>query len=262
MEFVAFQVTNYRNVVDSGPIGVNRITAFVGQNEAGKSNLFDALYRVNPFDQQAVYNLDETGPLIGGARRTPGRTSRPVAQNFNSHPTKSRRSTLTPRSQLPPLLQPSLPMPRASTMPQAPANLTLIGIGAYGKPSRFVVEDYAANIALDEGKADEWAKKNAPKFVYIHDVELSGHQMVFDHLKNRRAQVKWDQLSNDEQTVSVILDLAKINLDAGWRREEAPKGVQPECSTRSRHRPSSRSSSRIFGCRRTCRSTSKSMRRR
>ncbi len=101
----------------------------------------------------------------------------------------------------------------ASTMPQAPANLTLIGIGAYGKPSRFVVEDYAANIALDEGKADEWAKKNAPKFVYIHDVELSGHQMELDHLKNRRAQVKWDQLSNDEQTVSVILDLAKINLD-------------------------------------------------
>lgn len=63
MEFVAFQVTNYRNVLDSGRIEVSRITAFVGQNEAGKSNLFDALYRVNPFDQQAVYDLDEDWPV-------------------------------------------------------------------------------------------------------------------------------------------------------------------------------------------------------
>ena len=102
--------------------------------------------------------------------------------------------------------------PLGPTAPQLPWNLKLIGIGAYGTPSRFVVEECAANIALDEAKANEWAKRDVPKFVYIRGVELSGHQMELDHFKNKREQVTWDQLTNDEQTVSVILDLAKIYL--------------------------------------------------
>jgi hypothetical protein len=36
--------------------------------------------------------------------------------------------------------------------------------------------------------------------------------MELDHLHSRKGQVKWDQMTNDEQTVSIILDLAKINL--------------------------------------------------
>jgi len=37
-----------------GAIEINGITAFVGQNEAGRSNLFEALYRINPFAPDAV----------------------------------------------------------------------------------------------------------------------------------------------------------------------------------------------------------------
>jgi AAA15 family ATPase/GTPase len=44
MQLKFFKVTKYRNIEDSGWIDVNDITAFVGQNEAGKSNLFEALY--------------------------------------------------------------------------------------------------------------------------------------------------------------------------------------------------------------------------
>lgn len=217
MDFVAFQVTNYRNVHDSGRIGVNRITAFVGQNEAGKSNLFDALYRVNPFDQQATYNLDEDWPVdrwgeknttayITVCRAEFQLTTEEIAALY-AHAAK-------PVAAAAPIVA-SVDAPAvaaAPVVPQPPAHLLLIGIGTYGKPSHFVVED-AANIALDQVKVDAWAKRNAPKFVYIHDVELSGHQMELDRLKSRRAQVGWDQLNNDEQTVSVILDLAKINLD-------------------------------------------------
>ncbi|VAV83701.1 hypothetical protein MNBD_DELTA01-929, partial [hydrothermal vent metagenome] len=63
MEFKQFRVFNYRNINDSGLIDVNQITAFVGQNEAGKSNLFEALYRVHPFDKNAVYNIEEDWPV-------------------------------------------------------------------------------------------------------------------------------------------------------------------------------------------------------
>ena len=37
MKITQFKVTNYRNVWDSDWIEINNITAFVGQNEAGKS---------------------------------------------------------------------------------------------------------------------------------------------------------------------------------------------------------------------------------
>lgn len=228
MEFVAFQVTNYRNVIDSDRIEVNRITAFVGQNEAGKSNLFDALYRVNPFDQQAAYNLDEDWPVDrwgekdANAHVTVCRAEFELAPEeiaaLYAHAAKpvAAAGTVAPAA--------SEGTPAAPIVAQPPEKLTLIGIGAYGKPSRFVVEEYSANSALNEAKVDEWAKKNVPKFVYIHDVELSGHQMELDHLKNRRAQVKWDQLTNDEQTVSVILDLAKINLDEWLAKGASPQG--------------------------------------
>ena len=63
MQLTHFKVTNYRNVVNSGWIEVSDITAFVGQNEAGKSNLFEALYRINPFAPDETYNLDEDWPV-------------------------------------------------------------------------------------------------------------------------------------------------------------------------------------------------------
>lgn len=218
MEFVAFQVTNYRNILDSGRIEANRITAFVGQNEAGKSNLFDALYRVNPFDHQAVYNLDEDWPVDRWGEKDAkahvivcrAEFKLTVEEIVDLY--KQAGKPLTPAAAAPVAdgaAPAALPMP---IMPQAPAQLTLIGIGEYGKPSRFVVEENAANIALDEAKVDEWGKKNTPKFVYIHDVELTGNTIELDHLNTRKGQVKWDQLTNDEQTVSIILDLAKIDL--------------------------------------------------
>ncbi len=218
MEFVAFQVTNYRNVLDSGRIEANRITAFVGQNEAGKSNLFDALYRVNPFDHQAVYNLDEDWPVDrwgekdAKAHVTVCRAEFMLTVDEIVDLYKQAGKPLTPAAAAPAADGAAPGAPPTPMMPQAPAQLTLIGIGAYGKPSRFVVEEDAANIALDEAKVDEWGKKNAPKFVYIHDVELTGNTIELDHLNTRKEQVKWDQLTNDEQTVSIILDLAKINL--------------------------------------------------
>jgi predicted ATP-dependent endonuclease of OLD family len=62
MKLVQFRVQNYRNILDSGPIEVGKVTAFVGQNEAGKSNLFEALYCINPITPEA-YKPDEDWPV-------------------------------------------------------------------------------------------------------------------------------------------------------------------------------------------------------
>ncbi len=42
-----FQVLNYRNIDDSGWIPLERVTAFVGRNEAGKTALLKALHKFN-----------------------------------------------------------------------------------------------------------------------------------------------------------------------------------------------------------------------
>ena len=43
-----FQVTNFRSVINSGWIDCDNITSLVGVNEAGKSNLLLALWKLNP----------------------------------------------------------------------------------------------------------------------------------------------------------------------------------------------------------------------
>ena len=61
MKIKSYQVTKFRNIVDSGPINVDpAVTCLVGKNEAGKSGLLEALYLFNPaydekFDHQEQY---------------------------------------------------------------------------------------------------------------------------------------------------------------------------------------------------------------
>lgn len=48
MKLHGFRVHNFRNISDSGWVDVDDLTAFIGQNEAGKTALLDALHKLNP----------------------------------------------------------------------------------------------------------------------------------------------------------------------------------------------------------------------
>lgn len=48
MRLESFRVTNFRSINDSGIVDVSQITALLGRNESGKSNLLKALYSLNP----------------------------------------------------------------------------------------------------------------------------------------------------------------------------------------------------------------------
>lgn len=50
MQLKTFRVRNFRSIKDSGVIEVSRITALLGRNESGKSNLLRALHSLNPLD--------------------------------------------------------------------------------------------------------------------------------------------------------------------------------------------------------------------
>jgi energy-coupling factor transporter ATP-binding protein EcfA2 len=48
MRLASFQITNFRSINDSGLIDSSRITAILGRNDSGKSNLLRALHSLNP----------------------------------------------------------------------------------------------------------------------------------------------------------------------------------------------------------------------
>ena len=48
MKLVGFRVTNFRSVDDSGWIEVDNVTALIGTNESGKTNLLIPLWKLNP----------------------------------------------------------------------------------------------------------------------------------------------------------------------------------------------------------------------
>lgn len=50
MKLLNFRVRNYRSINDSGEISASKITALLGRNESGKSNLLRGLYSINPID--------------------------------------------------------------------------------------------------------------------------------------------------------------------------------------------------------------------
>ncbi len=56
-----FRVLNYRNFDDSGWIPLERATAFVGRNEAGKTALLKALHKFNPAAEEP-YNSQREFP--------------------------------------------------------------------------------------------------------------------------------------------------------------------------------------------------------
>ena len=53
MKAIRFRVWNFRNIDDSGWISLERVTAFVGRNESGKTSLLRALHKFNPATPEA-----------------------------------------------------------------------------------------------------------------------------------------------------------------------------------------------------------------
>lgn len=54
MRLKSFQVSNFRSIRNSGKVDVNDVTCLVGKNESGKTALLQALYRLNPINENNI----------------------------------------------------------------------------------------------------------------------------------------------------------------------------------------------------------------
>ncbi|MEN3793938.1 AAA family ATPase [Fulvimarina sp. MAC3] len=217
MRFEGFSVRNYRNIIDSGWIDANKVTAFVGQNEAGKSNLFEALYCLNPIIPGALYRADEDWPVDDWENRNNAKGSMVCKAQF----------ALESAEEIESLYASAAAANDGEENHQEialPESATIVLYRSYGHQTGFKVHDFPAG-ALDEEKATEWAKANVPKFVYIHDYEMSGAQVELDELQQRlRKAGNRHDLSNEDQTILIILDLANIDLDDFLQKGQSSEG--------------------------------------
>jgi len=56
MRLESFKVTHFRSIIDSGWVDVSQITAILGRNESGKSNLLRGLRSLNPAEGFTALN--------------------------------------------------------------------------------------------------------------------------------------------------------------------------------------------------------------
>lgn len=54
MKLIRYRVTNFRSVVDSDWIDLDRVTALIGVNESGKTNLLLPLWKINPASEGEI----------------------------------------------------------------------------------------------------------------------------------------------------------------------------------------------------------------
>ena len=201
---------------------MGKVTAFVGQNEAGKSNLFEALYCLNPVTPE-VYKPDEDWPVDQWEGKATANGKEVCSAEFALSEAEIRDlfTFAAPTSAPPPAeAPPPADTPEGSPTPTGPSPIplpksaTVVARRAYGGETSYEIRADDAQ-KLDPEKFKKWIGEKLPKFVLVREYEMSGEQVELDQLKQRLANAgnNRQSLSNDDQTILIILDLAAINLE-------------------------------------------------
>lgn len=102
LKAVRYRVQNFRNIDDSGWIPLERVTAFVGRNESGKTALLKALHKFNPATREP-YNPQRDFPRDRYTRDFKNGADWPVCTvTFEIHePLRSEAQTLLDGAEVP-----------------------------------------------------------------------------------------------------------------------------------------------------------------
>ena len=178
MRLDRFKVTNYRNIRDSGWIRVSDVTALVGPNEAGKSNVFEALYNIKPLNPKDAYIINEDWPVDDW----PGKKA--AADKLVAHAVFELKQddveSLFEAAQIP--LPPIADVPEGTSPPPVPAAPSLPTSAEmharrnYTGPTLFSFEfgDGFGNL-IDSAKLQTWAAANITAIDPLADATPNGN---------------------------------------------------------------------------------------
>ncbi|HYM01135.1 MAG TPA: hypothetical protein VEZ90_19405 [Blastocatellia bacterium] len=212
MNLESFRVFNYRNIHDSGPIQVNRITGFVGQNECGKSNLFRALCTLNPFDDR-VYSQDTDWPVD---RWPAGDPSEIVAKaTFSLLPGEITElfAFATDSPQVSAQASPDYGPVAANPFSPPPATLSVTAYKGYDNKLHIELDEISEPDRFNLERAEHWIAERLPKCLYMEDYGIFRGHVELDQLTARLQAHGRDNLSSEEETILVALDLAELRIE-------------------------------------------------
>jgi energy-coupling factor transporter ATP-binding protein EcfA2 len=215
MELIEFRVTNFRNIINSGPVQGGRIVALVGQNECGKSNLLQALAGLNPFDARQ-YVIARDWPID---RWPPEGDNQIVCRAvFRLEPEDL--DDLWTNAQVAPSPPPEGEGANEATPPPPPARPETWDITASRDYNNQLEIDLGkVPIGIDAAKASQLVRDRLPKCVYMDQYSVfSGSHPNFPDLWNRKEQAG---LTEAESTLLTAIRLAA--LDLGQLASTAPQ---------------------------------------
>ncbi len=214
MKLVRFQITNYRNIIDSGWIDVDDVAALVGQNECGKSNVLMALSKLNSFAGDE-YDFNEDWPIdLWGERSKEAIVCR---ANFTLDETEieALSEAAAPANDV----AEDDSEEEDDTEEDADADEFTLPVST----TTTVWKDYQNKTyvsfepALPEGsnaqEARNWVAKRIPKCVYMDDY------LIFDGLHPdlpglvARYNDPNGQVTQEEETILIALELAALDID-------------------------------------------------
>lgn len=195
MKLIQFQIKNYRNIIDSGVVPIGQIAAIVGQNECGKSNLLEALNKLNPF-QPEKYSLGTDWPIDRWSEQDA--TAIVCTAEFEiEQPDLEKLMAAAPPKE-----------PRGGSLNQ-PVMVT-VKKGYENKP-HFEWNQVITGI-LDDEKANAWVAANMPKCVYMDDYATFEGRAELDALITKIDQHGLKSLDEREKTILITLELAALKL--------------------------------------------------
>lgn len=234
MRLTEFRVQNFRSVRSTDWIDVMCITAFVGQNEAGKSNLCEALYRINPA-RPDQFNVDEDWPVDNWGDKD-GKAlvceARYILDDAKEIETLISAVGLLWAQPVPAPVAEGQPAPPPAEQPggtytaaQLPVELVLRVGKHYDNHREFSIEvGEMPACTLDSAKAETWAGTNLLKHVYIREYDFPSSRAELPDLAKKLKEQGWGKLDPGEQTILIVLDLAQITLDDFISKGGTPDG--------------------------------------
>jgi energy-coupling factor transporter ATP-binding protein EcfA2 len=210
LKLQSFRVRNFRNVHDSGWVDVENLTAIIGPNESGKSNLCEALFRLYPYDNETDFDINFDWPVDRWETKSLDAVA--ISALFILSDEQQVEYTEASRQ--------IDAEGKKSPRPKMASNELVIGRMYNGKYSI----TYGLSGPFDQKAAWKWILANMPRFVYVDDYGATGTQVELDQLAKRLTEKGWNALSAEDQTIKIILDLAKISIDDFIKKGQSAEG--------------------------------------